>query len=93
MIFVEVTCDGIDIADHLDHSAARRGSQVAIQQKLGLWSNWRRGTSAGNRPDLASSEGRLDQENRLYHISRHHLTLVGFNLRGRLPGCRMGLHA
>jgi len=52
---MEVDCDefGITPGDYLDYLASGRGAEMALQQKLGLWT--KRRTRAGSRDHNHSS--------------------------------------
>ncbi len=50
---MEVVCHefGINPGDYLDYLASGRGAEMASQQKLGLWTKRRAGSSSGDHPD------------------------------------------
>lgn len=57
---MEVFCDGFDTSGYLDTSASGRDPELAVQQKLGLWTKrWNRSDS-GHRSDPVIVKGHLE---------------------------------
>ncbi len=54
-------CDGFDTSNHFDSSASRRDSDLALQQKLGIWPKRRRRANPDNRSDPPFAEGHLSE--------------------------------
>jgi hypothetical protein len=52
--------DGFDTSDYFDSPASRRDSYLALQQKLGLWTERRYWSHPGNRLDPVIAESDLD---------------------------------
>ena len=50
-----------DPGDHFDYLAAGHGSQVASQQKLGLWTKLRTGSGFGDHSDSSLVGAHLDR--------------------------------
>ena len=50
---MEVDCDefGINPGDYLDHLTSGRGAEMALQQKLGLWTKRRPRADSGDHTD------------------------------------------
>jgi hypothetical protein len=63
---MEVNCDesGINPGDYLDYLASGRGAEVALQQKLGLWTKRRTQPDSRDHSDSPLVGENLDKRDR-----------------------------